>query len=112
MQMSEADRTEVDMLKKSVKLLTDALETVTNAPLRKSVTRYENGIAYIPYQGAVVAPDHKPLKKSMKELSKAEIHQKLIEVTADPTLAKSDRELINGYYSRSVALDKLEKFFQ
>lgn len=112
MAMSEADKAEMEGLKKSVKLLTDALETVTNAPLRKSVTRYENGIAYIPYQGAVMAPEGKSLKKSFKELTKAEVHEKLKEVTADPKLAKSDRELINGYYSRSVTLDKLEKFFQ
>jgi hypothetical protein len=110
--MSEHAQEEIDGLKKSVSLLTQALETVTNAPLRKSVTRFENGIAYIPYQGAVTAPEHKPLKKSFSALSKAEVHERLKEVTADPKLAKSDRELINGYYNRSVGLDKLEKFFQ
>jgi hypothetical protein len=110
--MSEKDSARMVGLEKSVSLLTQALETVTNAPLRKSVTRYENGIAYIPFQGAVVAPDHKPLKKSMSEMTKQEIHDRLVEVTANPKLEKSDRELINGYYSRSVTVDKLAKFFQ
>ena len=112
MAMSEHDKAEIEGLKKSVKLLTDALETVTNAPLRKSVTRFENGIAYIPYQDGVKVSEGKPLKKSLKELTKSEIHERLKEVTADPKLAKSDRELINGYYARSVGVDKLEKFFQ
>lgn len=112
MAMSEATKTEIEGLKKSVKLLTEALETVTNAPLRKSVTRWENGIAYIPYQGGVEVAPAKPLKKSLGQLTKSEIHERLKEVTADPKLAKSDRELINGYYARSVGVDKLEKFFQ
>jgi hypothetical protein len=40
-------------------------------------------------------------------LSKSEVTARLSEVAAKPTLAKSDRALINGFYSGTVPLQSL-----
>ena len=103
---------QVAELRKSNELLADVLDKLTNTPMRKSVVRYENGIAYIPYQGAVVAAGGQPMKKSLREMTKAEITAKLNEVAKDQKLSKADRQLINAYFDRAVTIDSLEKFFQ
>lgn len=99
----------VETLSKSLEATVAALTT----PMRKSVTRVEGNIVYVPYQGGVAqvsAPA--PMKKSLSEMTRQDIHEKLVEVTKDSKLTKSDRDLINDYYDRKVGIEKLEKFFQ
>ena len=93
--------------KKALETMAKISEQIVNAPMAKSVT----GITYHKY----VAPTKaEPLKKSLTEMNRAEIKNRLGEVARDPKLAKSDRELINRYVvtNDEKTLAQLEKFFQ
>lgn len=107
-------QTKVESLQKSLETTVKALETATvGSPMRKSITRVENGIVYIPYQGGEQAVTvGAPMKKSLKEMSKSEFTARLNEVVKDPKLTKSDRALINDYFDGKVQITSLEKFFQ
>jgi hypothetical protein len=40
-------------------------------------------------------------------MTKGEVTAKLKAVTASPTLAKSDRQLVNGFYDGRISLDQI-----
>lgn len=108
-------RGEVADLRKNLEVALTVVDKLTaGSPMRKSVTRVEGNIVYIPYQGGevAVAGGAQPMKKSLKEMTKSEITARLNEVAKDAKLTKSDRELINNYYDRKVGVELLEKFFQ
>ena len=81
-------------LKAQVEVLTKALTMMAEQPVRRAVT----GVSF------VAKPEEKP---EAKTLSKSEITTKLAEKTADPKLAKSDRELVNGFYDGRVSVAEI-----
>lgn len=86
-----------ESLEKSVKGIEKALERLLTAPVRKAVT----DIAHIAKS-----------EPSKRILSRDEITRKLTAKAADPTLAKSERSLINSYYSGNITVDQIEHLLQ
>ena len=80
-------------VEKQTKAIEDLVEYVSK-PVRKSLK----------YITEIEAP---VVEKPVSELSKSEITEKLNRVSRDPSLKKSDRELINGFYSGEVKVDAL-----
>jgi hypothetical protein len=78
-----------------------ALVEHATAPMRKSV-QYLSDLEH------VKRPGESSEEKVHLSLSKAQITEKLKAKASDPSLAKSDRALINGYYSDVVTVEKLE----
>lgn len=85
---SSVSKSEIDALNQKLDVALKAVEFLTR-PMRKAVTEF--------------ASDEKPVLN----LSKNEITAKLKAVTASPTLAKSDRQLINGFYDGRIAVDQI-----
>lgn len=85
----------IEELEKMVEGLTKAVDMVLQAPLRKAVT----SVAHIAKGGEE--------KKDLSSLTKGEVDTKLKAKVRDPKLAKSDRDLINGYALGHVKLDKI-----
>jgi hypothetical protein len=92
--LSKAEKAELDSLREQVKLQ-ERLFDLLNAPARKAVTAVD-----------FVAKSEEKAEKRV--LSKSEVAAKLKTVTADAKLAKSDRELVNGYVLGTVSIDKIE----
>lgn len=85
---SAISKSEIDALNQKLDVALKAVEFLTR-PMRKAVTEF--------------ATEEKPALN----LSKNEITAKLKAVTASPTLAKSDRQLINGFYDGRIAVDQI-----
>lgn len=85
---SSISKSEIDALNQKLDVALKAVEFLTR-PMRKAVTEF--------------ATEEKPALN----LSKNEITAKLKAVTASPTLAKSDRQLINGFYDGRIAVDQI-----
>ena len=90
---------EIEDLKKSVEELVSAMGGFLNkkAPARKAVTELQ----VIAKSETETAPEQKPL-------SQKEIFAKLNQKASEPSLAKSDRELINLYTLKKVGLEKIQ----
>lgn len=82
-----------------IQLLTKALELTLGRPARKAFT----GKDFVPPAVNKVDP---------KSLSKSEITTKLKNKASDSSLAKKERELINGYYNGTVNVDSLAHLLQ
>jgi len=103
--MKAEDKKQMDDLKAQVEGLTKAVTLLAGAPLRKAVTN----ISHMPKNdGSADAAG----KKDVSKLSKSEITAKLSEKTREPTLAKKDREAINGFYDGRYSLDKIAHLLQ
>jgi len=97
-------RKAVESQKEDIEILTKALKHTLEQPLRKAIT----SVAYLPRaEEPVTTPAKKEAPKSM-----ADVTTRLTALTADKSLAKADRELINSWYERRVSLEKLAKFFE
>lgn len=92
--LSKAEKAELETLREQVKLQ-ERLFDLLNAPARKAVTTAD-----------FVAKSEE--KAEQRVLSKSEVAAKLKTVTADAKLAKSDRELVNGYMLGTVSIEKIE----
>lgn len=100
--MKAEDAKKIDQLSKQVENLSKALEGTLQfltQPMRKAVTR----ISEVQHLGK---PGQTPDPKAVT-LSKAEITDKLKVVTANPSLAKKDREAVNAFYCGRVGVDKI-----
>lgn len=85
----------------AVDVLVKVVDALTSTPVRKAQT----GLTYIPYQGALQKTEQtKPLKKSVSDMTRDELTKELMRVTSQPTLSKSDRDTINGFYNRSSSV--------
>jgi hypothetical protein len=91
-------------LAKSVEDLGKVVETMLTIPQRRATT----GITYVPM--AKAEPAAVPLKKSVGEMSRAEVDAALKRVTATPKLTKAERDVVNDFYMKpgSVSLADLE----
>jgi len=101
-QLDEANK-EIESLKKSQKdteetlgQFTKAFEVLLNKPQRQAIT----SLSAIGKPGSDDAPK--------VVLSKSQVMDKLRVITCDPTLKKSDRDLIDSYCVSKVSLDKIE----
>lgn len=83
---SPMSKSEFDALNAKVDVALKAVEFLTR-PMRKAVTE------------AADAPS--------KSWSRPEVTEKLKAVTANPSLAKSDRQLVNEFYDGRVSLDRI-----
>lgn len=83
-------------LEATVEKLVKSLQKIVGQPMQKAVT----GENYVPKTGDEPAP--------AKKLSKAEVNAKLNEATRNPSLKKSDRDLVNRYYEGEVSIDAIE----
>jgi hypothetical protein len=83
---SSMSKSEIDALNAKIDVALKAVEFLTR-PMRKAVTE------------AAETP--------AKTYTRAEVTEKLKAVTANPSLAKSERALINGFYDGRVSLDKI-----
>lgn len=83
---SPMSKSELDALNAKVDVALKAVEFLTR-PMRKAVTE------------AADMPS--------KVMTRAEVTEKLKSVTANPSLAKSDRTLVNEFYDGRVSLDKI-----
>lgn len=92
--LSKSEKDELLALREQV-ALQDKLFELLNTPVRKAVTAVD-----------YVAKSDVSAEKRV--LSKSEVTEKLKVVTADPKLAKSDRELVNRFYSGTVSIDQIE----
>lgn len=86
---SHISKSEFDALNAKMDVALKAVEFLTR-PMRKAVTEF-------------VGETTKPASS----LTKGEVTAKLKEVTASPALAKSDRQLVNGFYDGRVSLDQI-----
>lgn len=85
-------------LEKQVSGLTDLLEKMLSKPVQKAVTSMAEVIA-----------KSEADKPQVKPLSKTEIRSKLDQAARNPSLAKSDRDLINRYFlSGDVKVSQIE----
>lgn len=84
-------KSETDTLKEQVTLLTKALTMFVEAPSRKAATSIPSGMV-----------------ASGTPMTKSEITAKLTAVTADPKLSKANRDLVDGYYNRSVSVESIK----
>lgn len=91
--LSKSERDELNELKGTVNGLMKALENLAQ-PVRKAVT----SVAFVP----------KAEVQEKRALSKAEVTAKLSEVTSNPSLKKSDRELVNAYFDGKIDLGQIE----
>lgn len=82
-------KNELDAVNAKLDVALKAVEFLTR-PMRKAVTEF-----------AVTET------KAASSMTKGEVTAKLKEVTASPTLAKSDRNLVNGFYDGRVSLDQI-----
>jgi hypothetical protein len=82
-------KSELDEVNAKLDVALKAVEFLTR-PMRKAVTEF-------------VGETTKPASS----LTKGEVTAKLKEVTASPALAKSDRQLVNGFYDGRVSLDQI-----
>lgn len=91
---NETLKKENEDLKKNVEQLVASMNAflVKKAPERKAVT----DISFIAKSEE---------KVEVKPLSKSEVHRILATKTQDPSLSKSDRELINKYYLNNAAIE-------
>lgn len=94
-QVTEKSEKDYAALQMQLDQLTKAVEIIAGTPIRKAVT----SVDYVPRGES---------PKAESKLSKAEVTAKLSDVTRNPELKKSDRELINAYYDGKVKLDKIE----
>lgn len=85
---SSISKSELDAVNAKLDVALKAVEFLTR-PMRKAVTEF--------------ATEEKPALN----LSKNEITAKLKVITASPALAKSDRQLINGFYDGRIAVDQI-----
>jgi hypothetical protein len=81
-------KSELDAVHAKLDVALKAVEFLTR-PMRKAVTEFAVTEAKAP------------------SMTKSEVTAKLKEVTASPTLAKSDRHLVNGFYDGRVSLDQI-----
>lgn len=88
-------KSEVDDLKAQVATMAKALSLLAGSPMRKAIT----DLSYVPKAG-----EEKPAVK----LTKGEVLGKLKEVTRNPSLQKSDRDLINRYCEGGVDVSAIE----
>lgn len=82
-------KSEFDEMKAKLDVAMKGIEFLTR-PMRKAVTEFVGETA-----------------KPAASFTKSEVTAKLKTVTASPTLAKSDRNLINGFYDGAVSLDQI-----
>lgn len=88
-------------LTKNVEDLGKVLETILTVPQRKATT----GLTVIPYQGNLQkSQTEKPLKKSIGDMTRAEVHEALKVVTATPKLTKAERDVVNEFYMNPGAV--------
>ena len=82
-------KSELDAVNAKLDVALKAVEFLTR-PMRKAVTEF-----------AVTET------KAATSMTKNEVTAKLKAVTASPTLAKSDRQLVNGFYDGRISLDQI-----
>lgn len=85
---SSVKKSELDAVNAKLDVALKAVEFLTR-PMRKAVTEFAVTEAKVP------------------SMTKSEVTAKLKEVTASPTLAKSDRQLVNGFYDGRISLDQI-----
>ncbi len=92
----EADEAKAELaeVKKSMEAVTKAFELILKKPVRQAIT------------GKDVMAKSEP-NADLSKLSKAEITTKLNRVTRNPKLEKSDRDLVNDFYSNKVNVDAI-----
>lgn len=80
-------------IQEQLDVLTKALSMMANQPVRKAVLNLSD-----------VSKSEAPVNRN---LSRAEVTAKLTEKSADPSLAKSDRQAINDYYDGKITIEKM-----
>lgn len=73
---------------------------VLTAPIRKAITG-DTALVRVPYQGKLgksEAPVGTPLKKSIGDMTRDEVHEALKRVCATPKLTKAERAIVNEFY--------------
>lgn len=95
---------EVNDLRKHVADLETVIEHFLAAPLRKSMSGVSQ-LEYVSPRGTASAPAGRPeVSERVANLSKSEITAILTKKTASPTLAKADRQKVNGYFDGTEPL--------
>ncbi|WNM70326.1 hypothetical protein [Myxococcus phage Mx1] len=90
-------KSENEQLKNSLSALTETLEKMMAKPQPKAITAKDVGF---------LAKSEDPAPQ-YKKMTKQEVTKKLLTVTRDPELKKSDRDLITNYYEGKVKVDAL-----
>jgi predicted DNA-binding ribbon-helix-helix protein len=104
MKMSKAQDTEIESLKALIKAqaedtdnLSKALKLIIEQPVRKAIT----GVSHLAKTEVEKAP-----------LTRAGLDAKLKKIAQNPSLNKSERELINDFYDKRVGADSLASLFE
>lgn len=90
LQKAQAEKTDA-----ALGSLVKAFTNVLGQPVRKAVT----DLTFVPKTDGPAI--------DVKNMSRSQVTEKLAQVTKDPSLKKSDRELIDSYYVNGVSLDKI-----
>jgi hypothetical protein len=113
-----------DMAMKSEKALLEKLakSEAQIAELQKTMESVQRGFEVFtrkPVQTAIRGKDLTTLAKSeespkvnVSELSKTELHKKLGEITKNPDMRKSERQLVNSYFAGTVKAEALQVLFE
>lgn len=103
---SKASQEKIESLEKLVKSQAEDIENL--AKIAKSILEQ-------PVRKAVTSVAHLPKveeKRDLSNLTKADITAHLSKKAASPSLAKSDRQLINDFFDGKVRADKLAPLFE
>jgi hypothetical protein len=79
----------------------EGLGKVVTMPVRKAVT----GLTFDPFKKT------EPVKKSLKEMTRSELHKALGDKSSDPMTKSEDRRLINDFYQGNVGRESLLELF-
>ena len=99
--LASKDETIANLEKKMVEVVSGFKKIIDKTAVRKSVS----GVTYAAKAGAPA-----PGTVDLSTLKKSDVVKKLNEVTASPTLSKSDRDLINSYVTGNVGIEAVAKF--
>jgi hypothetical protein len=79
--------------------LISVVQELVEKPMRKAITGLDIGS----FVGKPVGVGPTPAES----LTKAEVTKRLMAKVSDPSLSKSDRELVNAFYDRQVGLTQI-----
>ncbi len=96
----EIGKSELDELKETVETLAKALDLMLNVPSRKAVTSLPEFRLNSPVLKKSEMPD-------ISNLTKSEIHTKLVELTKSDGLSVSERDRITNYYVGSLKAEDI-----
>jgi len=92
---SEFSKSEVDAIKVELEKMTKIVNLFVGQPIRKAVT----GFNYVDKNGEASVETQK--------ITPTQITAKLSQLTRDPDLKKSDRDLVNRYYEGTANVDAI-----